>query len=202
MNTLIGQPIDRVDAPAKCGTAVYAAEFGLRNLAYASLRTSDIPCGRIMAIDRRLAEQSPRVVAVLTHENAGRLPYRQRSKRPQVDPQAGERLHVLQGPEILFAGQPIAIIVAELQQQADAAAKSIDVAYQQQPAGRRCTRTTCTAHRRKPEGRGAAAKPAVATRRQRLRMHRCGLRFSAHTPANTTRRWSRMRRSRTGMLTN
>ena len=44
MNTLIGQPIDRVDAPAKVlGTAVYAAEFGLRNLAYASLVPATFP---------------------------------------------------------------------------------------------------------------------------------------------------------------
>ena len=38
MNAIIGQPISRVDGPAKVtGQAIYAAEFNLRNVAYAAL---------------------------------------------------------------------------------------------------------------------------------------------------------------------
>ena len=41
MNAIIGQPISRVDGPAKVtGQAVYAAEFRLHNLAYAALVSS------------------------------------------------------------------------------------------------------------------------------------------------------------------
>ena len=135
MTTVVGEPIDRVEAPAKVmGVAVYAAEFVLRDLAYAAVCVSEIPRGRIAAIDVTAAEQAPGVIAVITHENAARLPYHQRAKRPVVDPQDGERLHVLQGPEILFAGQPVAIVIAETQEQADQGAALIDINYAQEPA--------------------------------------------------------------------
>ncbi len=56
---------------------------------------------------------------MLNHENAERLPYRQAEERPAVDPVAGEELHVLQTNELKFAGQPIAVVVAETQAQVE-----------------------------------------------------------------------------------
>jgi xanthine dehydrogenase YagR molybdenum-binding subunit len=69
-------------------------------------------------------------VAVLSHLNAPRLPYHRPEARPVVDPQAGERLHVFQSPDVLFDGQPIAVVVAETQEEADSAAALIGVEYQ------------------------------------------------------------------------
>ena len=116
MTPIIGQPINRVDGALKViRQARYAAEFALRNLAYAALITSTVPRGRITAIDATEAERPPGVLAVLTHENADRLPYNPLPQRPIVDPKSGEQLHVLQSPEILFTGQPVAVVIAETQ---------------------------------------------------------------------------------------
>jgi len=114
MNAIIGQPINRVDGPAKVtGQAIYAAEFGLRNLAYAALVHSTIARGRIERLESAPAERAPGVLTVISHLNAARLPYASLEKRPPVDPKAGEQLHVFQSPDILFVGQPIAVVVAE-----------------------------------------------------------------------------------------
>jgi xanthine dehydrogenase YagR molybdenum-binding subunit len=131
MNAFVGQPISRVEGPEKVtGQATYAAEFRLRNMAYAALVTSSVPKGRITAIDAVQAEQMPGVVAVLSHLNAPRLPYRPLEKRPPVDPQAGERLHVFQDAEVLFHGQPVAVVIAETQEQADTAASAVRITYE------------------------------------------------------------------------
>ena len=130
MNAFSGQPISRVDGPEKVtGQAVYAAEFRLPNLAYAALATSTQGHGWITAIDTSRAARMPGVLAVITHENALRLPYKPLAEHPVVDPQSGERLHVLQGPEVLFVGQPIAVIVAETQEQARSAAGMVTARY-------------------------------------------------------------------------
>src|ERR1700710_2834413 len=114
MNAIIGQPISRVDGPAKVtGSATYAAEFNLPGLAYAAMVLSTIPRGRISRIDTTEAERAPGVLTILTYENALRLPYKQMEERPQVDTKSGEQLHVLQDPEVKFNGQPVAVVVAE-----------------------------------------------------------------------------------------
>ena len=135
MNAIIGQPISRVDGPAKVtGQAIYAAEFNLRNMAYAALVHSTIARGRIERLDATSAEQAPGVLAVISHLNAERLPYKSLEKRPPVDPKAGEQLHVFQGPEILFVGQPVAVVVAETAEQAREAAALVQVVYHEAAA--------------------------------------------------------------------
>ncbi|MDO9712280.1 xanthine dehydrogenase family protein molybdopterin-binding subunit [Paracraurococcus lichenis] len=135
MNAIIGQPVSRVDGPAKVtGQATYAAEFDLPGLAHAAVVPSTIPCGRITRIDTAAAERAPGVLAVLTHENAPRLAYRQMEKRAQVDAQSGEQLHVLQDPEVRFNGQPLALVVAETPEQATHAAGLVQVDYERAEA--------------------------------------------------------------------
>ncbi len=130
MNAFVGQPISRVEGPEKVtGQATYAAEFRLRNMAFAALVTSSVARGRITAIDPAKAEQMPGVIAVISHLNAPRLPYHPPETRPPVDPQAGERLHVFQDAEVLFHGQPVAVVIAETQEQADTAASVVEVEY-------------------------------------------------------------------------
>lgn len=126
----VGQPVSRVDGPAKVtGQATYAAEFNLKNLAYAALVPSTIAKGWILGIDTAEAERAAGVIAVITHENAPRLAYKGLETRPLVDPQAGEQLHVLEGPEVRFDGQPVAMVVAETQEQARSAATLVRVRY-------------------------------------------------------------------------
>jgi xanthine dehydrogenase YagR molybdenum-binding subunit len=153
MNAIIGQPISRVDGPAKVtGQAIYAAEFNLRNMAYAALVHSTIACGRIDRLDTAQAEQAPGVLSVISHLNAERLPYEPLDKRPPVDRKAGEQLHVFQGPDILFVGQPIAVVLAETAEQARAAAALVQVAYHEQVA------TTELRHERAQPPTEASAK--------------------------------------------
>ncbi|MBV8614389.1 MAG: xanthine dehydrogenase family protein molybdopterin-binding subunit, partial [Acetobacteraceae bacterium] len=97
MSAVIGQPVPRVDGPAKVtGQAQYAAEFRPFHLAFAAIVSSTIPRGHIETIDTAEAERAPGVLAIITHENCERLPYKELGKRPQVDPNSGEQLHVYQ----------------------------------------------------------------------------------------------------------
>ena len=135
MSTLLGVPITRVDGKAKVtGTAQYAAELDLPNLAYAALVLSTIPKGIIERIDTRSASGLPGVHTVITHLNAPELPYRALPQRPAVDPKSGDQLHVFQNAEILFCGQPIAVVVADTPEQARYAATLVRVTYATTPA--------------------------------------------------------------------
>lgn len=131
MNAVIGQPIPRVDGPAKVtGQATYAAEFRLPGLCHAAVVLSTIPRGRITRIDTTAAAGAPGVLAVLTHENAPRLAYKPLPQRPQVDPKSGEQLHVLQDPEVHFNGQPVVLVVAETLEQAIHGGELVRVEYE------------------------------------------------------------------------
>ncbi|MFP4283644.1 MAG: hypothetical protein ACLFU2_13570, partial [Opitutales bacterium] len=64
---VIGQPIPRVDGPAKvAGRAAYAAEFRPGGLAYAAIVPAAIPHGRVTAIRTEEAERFPGVLHVMT----------------------------------------------------------------------------------------------------------------------------------------
>jgi xanthine dehydrogenase YagR molybdenum-binding subunit len=131
MNAIIGQPVPRVDGPAKVtGLARYAGEFKPHNLAYAAMVTSTIPRGKISRIEIEEAERAPGVLAVITHENCERLPYNELEKRPQVDPKSGDQLRVFQGPGVLFSGQPVAVVIAGTQAEAEGAARMVRVTYE------------------------------------------------------------------------
>jgi xanthine dehydrogenase YagR molybdenum-binding subunit len=124
----IGKPVSRVDGRQKVtGGAKYAAEFDMQNVAYGAAVRSTIASGRIASIDSVEAERAPGVIAVLTHRNAPRLPYR--PHRAAVDPTVGERLHLLQDDRVIHQGQPIALVVATTLEQASHAATLVRVTY-------------------------------------------------------------------------
>jgi xanthine dehydrogenase YagR molybdenum-binding subunit len=154
----VGQPVSRVDGPLKVtGHARYAAEFDLPDLHHAALVLSTVPKGRIKAIEAEAARRAPGVHAVITHENAPRLPYNRIPQRPQVDAQSGDQLQVFQGAEIHFNGQPVAVVVAETLEQAIHAADLVAVTYDEDAA-----RTTFDTAEGKPPSRGneKAGRPA------------------------------------------
>jgi xanthine dehydrogenase YagR molybdenum-binding subunit len=131
--TFIGQPISRVDGRQKViGRATYAAEFQMPNLAHAAVARSTIARGRVSSIDTSAAERARGVIAVLTHRNAPRLPYR--PHKGAVDPVTGERLHLLQDDRVHHQGQPVALVVAESLEQAQHAATLVRVSYAIEPA--------------------------------------------------------------------
>ena len=156
--SVMGTPLARVDGPAKVsGAARYAAEFHPDGLVYAATADSTIAAGRITAIDTSVAERAPGVLLVLTHDNADRLPYQEASERPAVDPVAGDQLRVLDGPEVRFSGQPVAVVVARTQSQAEHGASLVRVSYAPDPSPRtrfdpRLARPTSEAAAKKGRG--------------------------------------------------
>ncbi len=125
----LGQPVNRTDGPLKVtGRAPYAYEHNVPNVAYGVLVTSTIAKGRITSMDTRAAERSPGVLLVMTHNNAPKL--------PSVQVQSGGRIvHLLQGNEVAYANQPIALVVAETLETAKEGARLIQVRYQQEQHG-------------------------------------------------------------------
>ncbi len=119
---IIGQGIDRIDGIMKItGKANYATDYPVKNMAYAVLFKSTIASGKITQINTAAAEQSPGVLKIITHENA-----------PKLNVKGGLRGGaLLQGPEVVFHGQHIGIVVAETFEQATAAAHLVQVKYQQ-----------------------------------------------------------------------
>lgn len=133
MKELIGQPIDRVDGRLKVtGAAKYAAEFPVQGLTYGVTVQSTITKGSILSIDTTAAEQSPGVLAVITHKNALRL----RPPGEGGDPGSGKLgekdLLPLQQDTIYYNGQHIAVVVAETFEQAEYAATLIKVEYKEE----------------------------------------------------------------------
>jgi xanthine dehydrogenase YagR molybdenum-binding subunit len=129
---MIGAPVPRVDGPAKVtGAARYAAEFDLPTQAYAIIVTSTIGRGRVVAIETEAVARLPGVLEVLTHLNAPRLPYA--PYRSYVDPETGERLHVLQDDEVRFFGQPVAVVIASTIEDAEHAAAALRIRYDARP---------------------------------------------------------------------
>lgn len=129
--TWIGRPVNRVDGHAKVtGAARYAAEETLSRLTHGVLVGSPVASGRIKKIDTQRAEAMPGVLLVLTHENRGKLGQSPASvqeglpaeSRPPLD---DDRVH--------YAGQYVALVVAETLEQARDAAHHLDITYEETP---------------------------------------------------------------------
>jgi xanthine dehydrogenase YagR molybdenum-binding subunit len=131
---LIGTPVSRLDGPLKVsGGARFAAEFAMEDMVYAAVAYSTIPKGRITELDTRGAETAPGVVLVMTYRNAPRL--KPAPAFMSADKAAaGDDLPVMQDPQIHWNGQPIAVVLAGTQEQADYAKSLIDAAYENEPA--------------------------------------------------------------------
>jgi xanthine dehydrogenase YagR molybdenum-binding subunit len=116
-----GSDLRRVDGPEKVsGAAAYAYEHGPDNVAYGALVTSTIAKGRVTDIDVGPILERPDVIAVLTADNAPRLPGRDDAE-----------LAVLQTHDVSYFGQIVAIVVADTLEAATAAAEDLVVGYDQ-----------------------------------------------------------------------
>lgn len=133
MNAIhIGQPHARIDGRAKVtGGAQYAADFNQPGQAYAVIVGASIGLGRVIELDAEAARDLPGLLAVLTHDNAPKLAYA--PHKSFIDPEYGERLHVLQDDRVRFYGQPVAVVVAETLDQAEHAASLLRIRYAAEP---------------------------------------------------------------------
>ena len=131
---LVGTPVSRLDGPQKVsGTARFAAEFAMDSMAYAALKYSTIARGKITAIDTAAAEAAPGVVLVMTYRNAPRMKAAP-AFMTAAKAAAGDNLPIMQNEEIHWNGQPVALVLAETQEQADYGKSLIGVTYEAEPA--------------------------------------------------------------------
>jgi xanthine dehydrogenase YagR molybdenum-binding subunit len=123
----VGEPRDRVDGRAKVtGRAIYAAEAPVRNAVHAVLVQSAIARGEITAMDATAAERSPGVLAVMTPKNMPKLEY--------VDAKFhAEKRLPLGDLKIYYAGQHIAVVVADTLERALYASTLLQVSYREEP---------------------------------------------------------------------
>ncbi|WP_423333915.1 xanthine dehydrogenase family protein molybdopterin-binding subunit [Rhizobium wenxiniae] len=125
----VGRPASRIDGPLKVsGKAPFAAEFPLDGMVYAALAYSTIAKGRITAIETSQAEAAPGVVLVMTYKNAPHMappPLFLSGEKAA----GGDNLPVMQDDQIHWNGQPIALVLAETQEEADHAVSLIEARY-------------------------------------------------------------------------
>ena len=122
---LIGKPVDRVDARGKVtGTIEYAADVPVANVAHAVIVTSGIGRGRVETIDADATRRMPGVLAVITPENAPKLPGANAKKEPN-----DRVLQLLQDAEVSFNDHPVAVVVADTLERAREAADLLAIKY-------------------------------------------------------------------------
>jgi xanthine dehydrogenase YagR molybdenum-binding subunit len=131
--SLTGQGVNRIEGPLKVsGHAPYAADYPAEGLLHGVIVGSRIASGKILSIDAAAALAMPGVVAVFTHENrpsAGSIGMRYRDL---VGP-PGTPFRPLNDERILFAEQPIALVVADSYETARDAAALVRATYQEEP---------------------------------------------------------------------
>jgi CO/xanthine dehydrogenase Mo-binding subunit len=129
----MGQPIPRYDARAKVtGKAVYAADAALPGVAFACLLSSPIAKGRIKAFDLKAVRALPGVLDILTYETIGE-DIRKVKFFTEGGP-ASNSVVPLGSAEISYAGQTIAMVLAETLEAAQDAVYQIGVEYEEDPS--------------------------------------------------------------------
>ena len=121
---LLGTAQTRIDGLAKVtGTAPYAAEYDVPDVAEGVLVTATITKGRVTSIDKAAAMKSPGVLAVISDPRmTTRAAQGTAGEAPVQEPQT-----------VAYWGQPVALVVAETFEQARDAAKRIAVSYDPDP---------------------------------------------------------------------
>lgn len=133
MNTaVLGQPLNRIDGRRKVtGRANYAADNRYEHVAHAYGVFSPIASGTITRLDASAAEQAPGVLAVL---HRGNIPRLHRCPEKMKDGlKAGEVRPPFEDEIIYYAGQFVAVVIAETFEQARWAAHLVKVDYRPTP---------------------------------------------------------------------
>lgn len=124
MTASVGVRRRRLDGEAKVrGATRYAADVPVQGLLHARLVQVFEAHARITAIDTSPALEVPGVVAVLTADD---LPF--------ADGASGRAAEPLARGEVLFAGHPVALVVAESEAAAEDGAELVSVDYEPLPA--------------------------------------------------------------------
>jgi xanthine dehydrogenase YagR molybdenum-binding subunit len=122
---IVGKPVDRVDGIAKVtGSARYAYEQPVDNVAYGFVLSTEFARGRITKVDAEAARAAPGIIAVITDDPL----------LPSDGAGAVEKRKVpLELPLVHNYGTPIGIVVAESFEAARAAARLVRVDHEAEP---------------------------------------------------------------------
>jgi xanthine dehydrogenase YagR molybdenum-binding subunit len=128
---VLGKPVSRVDGRLKVtGGAKYAADHNPESLAYGVPVVSTIARGTVRAIDSSRAEKAPGFLAFISRENAPPI------KPTQNDfgswTKLGEARLPFADDRVHYAGQYLALVVADTLERATAAAALVDVTYDEE----------------------------------------------------------------------
>jgi xanthine dehydrogenase YagR molybdenum-binding subunit len=124
----VGAPHTRLEGRAKVtGEARYSGDIPFAELAHGWLVTSTVARGRIRSIEAGAVLALPGVLAVLHHGNALRLTPGAGVLGPDAN------LLVFQDDRVPHVGWPVALVVAETQEQAREAAAALVVTYDEEP---------------------------------------------------------------------
>lgn len=125
-----GQPLTRRDGIQKVtGTAPYAGDARPDGVLHAVTATATIARGRVLTLDTAAARAHPGVVQVYTPANVPALAIHPDTKiHPFV-----WRMEALQDDTVRYAGQPIALVVAETLEAATEGARLLAPTYAAEP---------------------------------------------------------------------
>jgi len=136
MSPAIGTPLDRVDGRQKVtGAARYSAEIPLPHLVHAAIVGATIPSGTVTTIDTTRATAAGGILAILTDANLPKV-----AAQPHLLPSLvgaaapGQSFFPMQDDVVHYAGQPVALVVAESHESAQYAASLVDVRYERTPS--------------------------------------------------------------------
>jgi xanthine dehydrogenase YagR molybdenum-binding subunit len=126
-----GQPLTRLDGPLKVtGRATYAADLRPKGLLHAVMATATIARGRVASLNVAAAKAHPGVVEVMTPQNRPPI---------HIDPDLRDspfnfKFEALQNDGVRYAGQPIAVVIAETLEAATEGAALLAPTYEAEPA--------------------------------------------------------------------
>jgi CO/xanthine dehydrogenase Mo-binding subunit len=129
---VIGQSLQRLDAKDKViGKALYPGDINRPNQAMAKILFAGRPHARITRLDTTKAESMPGVVAVFTAKD---VPVNEYGLiMPDQPVLCGPGSSKADADHVCFVGDQVALVVAESEAQAEAAAKEIEVEYEDLP---------------------------------------------------------------------
>src|SRR5947209_4063652 len=128
---ILGPARNRVDGHAKVtGGAKYSVEFEVPKCAYAWPVESNIAKGKILSIDTKEAQAGPGVLAVISHLNAPK-PKEPAAKEERNSGHGirNEERMPFADDQVHYAGQYVALVVAQTIEQARHASRLVRVSY-------------------------------------------------------------------------
>jgi xanthine dehydrogenase YagR molybdenum-binding subunit len=127
--SILGPARSRVDGRLKVtGGAKYSVEFDIPKCAFGWTVESNIARGRIISVDTKAAQRVPGVLAVVTHLNAPKLKNAPKGESGGRGIRNEERFP-LSDDVVHYAGQYVALVVAQTLEQARYAAALVRISY-------------------------------------------------------------------------